>query len=100
MVGVDVRGFRHAVSNQAIAHSLAKHGVAGEAGRGQHIITRADFARLPDIVRTGRYQTATQRPFGPKRVQIIAELDGYRYVYVGEIRAGKRRIDMITMWKR
>ncbi len=100
MLGSDVRGFNHAVSNQAIAHSLTKHGIAKEALRGQKIVTPADFRHLPAIVKTGQYHAAKQRPFGPRRVQIVANVEGATYVYVGEVRRGKRRLDMITMWKK
>jgi hypothetical protein len=100
LVGVDVRGFKHAVSNQAMAHTIAKHGVLSEATRGQKVVTPADFAKLPQIVGSGRYQPAEPRKFGPPRVQVVAEVEGDRFYYVGEVRRAKKRIDMITMWKR
>ena len=83
-----------------MAHALKEHGnPKSEAARGQSAITSADFAKLPDIVRSGRYAAAKQRKFGPKRIQMIADIDGSTYHYVAEIRAGRRRIDMVTMWK-
>jgi len=101
MVGVDVRGFNHGVSNQAIAHTFAKHGNAvAEKARGQAAITPADFRLLPEIVRSGRYVPGIQRPFGPRRVEIVSNVGGYEYHYAAEIRSGKRRVDMITMWKK
>jgi hypothetical protein len=101
LVGSDVRSFKHAVSNQALAHTLRLHGnPATELPRGQKAITGADFVRLPEIVRTGRYKAGNQRAFGPRRAEIHAEIGSDRYVYVFEVRAGKRRLDMVTMWKR
>jgi hypothetical protein len=101
LVGEDVRGFKHAASNQAMRHALRQHGdVAAEKSRGQKALTEADFQRLPAVVKNGTYHPAEQRPFGPRRVEIHASVDEDRYVYVGEVRRGKRRIDMITMWKR
>lgn len=100
LVGIDVRGFKHSVSNQAIAHALAKHGTVSEIGRGQKPVTREDFQKIPTILKSGAYSTARQRLFGPPRVQIAAEIDGSRYHYVGEVRRRQKRIDMITMWKK
>lgn len=101
LVGVDVRSFRHAVSNQAMAHTLRKHGSAAtEAARGQKAISAADFRRLPDIARSGTYRNGQQRSFGPPRAELHATVGGDSYVYVFEVRAGKRRLDMVTMWKR
>jgi phage-related protein (TIGR01555 family) len=101
MVGIDVRGFQHAASNQAMRHTLLEHGnPAIEAARGQKAITAADFARMPEIVRTGQYAPAKARKFGPPRVEIRATVGGERYFYVAEVRRGKRRLDMISMWKR
>lgn len=100
LVGVDVRGFRHSVSNQAVAHAMAKHGGAGEGTRGQKSLTRDDFLKVPRILNTGEYTQVRQRSFGRPRILIVAEVDGAQYHYVGEVRRRKKRIDMITMWKR
>ncbi len=99
--GVSVSGFKHAASDQAMRHALKQHGnPATEKARGQKAITPDDFARLPEIIRRGVYHEADQRKFGPKRIEIRATLGADRYVYVGEVRTGARRIDMVTMWKR
>lgn len=101
MLGVNVRGFRHGVSNQSLRHALAQHGQAvKEQARGQKPITRADFALIPQIISRGTYHPARQRPFGPRRVQIRAQIGGAHYTYIAEARPKKRRLDMVTMWKR
>lgn len=101
LVGEDVRGFKHAASNQSLGHVLKEHGNAkAEQARGQKAIEVDDFAKLPAIVKTGTYHDVKQRPFGPRRVEIIARIDGDEYHYIGEIRRKKRRIDLVTMWKR
>lgn len=101
MVGEDVRGFKHAASNQAMRHSLRQHGDAKtEKARGQKPIVLDDFTKLPQVMRTGSYHQADQRAFGPRRIEVHATIDGVRYIYVAEIRRKQRRIDMVTMWKR
>lgn len=101
LVGEDVRGFRHAASNQAMRHALEQHGnAAKEAARGQKAISAQDFQRLPEIVRTGTYHPAEQRPFGPRRVEVRAQVGDDRYTYVAEVRRRQRRMDMVTMWKK
>lgn len=100
LVGEDVRGFKHAASNQSMKHTLDKHGNAKkEAARGQKAIGADDFAKLPLIVKAGKYVQVEQRSFGPRRVEIVSRIDGDEYHYIAEIRRGKRRLDMITMWK-
>lgn len=101
LVGVDVRGFKHAASNQSMRHALKQHGNPSiEKARGQKALTAKDFELLPSIVRMGKYRLAQQRDFGPKRVEIHAAIDGHKYTYVAEARSGKRRLDMVTMWKK
>ncbi|KQQ72943.1 hypothetical protein ASF70_15845 [Rhizobium sp. Leaf321] len=101
LVGEDVRGFKHAASNQSMRHALRQHGdYASETARGQKALTERDLARIPDITREGVYRQTDQRPFGPRRVEVHATIEGDRYVYVAEIRRKKRRIDMVTMWKK
>lgn len=100
LLGVDVRGFKHSASNQAMRHVLEKHGnPAIELARGQKAVTEADFLRLPQIVKAaGPIRRAKWA--GPPRIQFSATVGEDRYEYVGEVRRKQRRIDMITMWKK
>nr|WP_246705416.1 hypothetical protein [Rhizobium sp. WYCCWR 11152] len=101
LVGEEVRGFKHAASNQAMAHVISQHGNAKiEKARGQKAIGADDFAKLPAIVRAGTYHPVKQRAFGPLRVEIVSRVDGDEYHYIAEIRRKKRRLDLVTMWKR
>jgi hypothetical protein len=101
LLGVDVRGYSHAASNQGMRHALKQHGDAvREAARGQKAVTPADFTRLTEIIKAGTYHPTAQRTFGPRRIEIRAEVEGERYVYVAEARSRQRRLDMVTLWKR
>lgn len=100
LVGVDLRGFKHAVSNQAVKHVLDGHGNAiRELKRGQRTVVAEDFAKLAEIVGTGAASLGQPRPFGPPRVVFTAIIPDVEFHYVGEVRRRQRRIDMITMWK-
>ncbi len=99
LVGIDVRGFKHTASNQAMQHVLKKHGNAKvELARGQKAVTAADFQRLPEIVKVATVRLSASP--GPVRVEMTAVLGQDRYEYVGEVRRKQRRIDMISMWKK
>ena len=103
LIGEDVRGFRHAASNQSMSHVIKKHGNAKiEKARGQKAITTTDFERLPDIVKLGRYSPADQqpKPGSPKRFTITATIGSDEYTYIATVRRGQRRVDLVTMWKK
>ena len=51
--GLDISGLNHEVTNYFTSHSIKRHGNAGaEKAQGQLPVTPADFARIPDIVKT------------------------------------------------
>ena len=53
LTGVNLRGFKHSLTNQGIAHALVMHGsLTNEAVRGQIAITAADFVNIADIVKS------------------------------------------------
>ncbi|TBY84569.1 hypothetical protein E0H40_29910 [Rhizobium leguminosarum bv. viciae] len=90
ILGVDVRGFKHAVGNQAIAHMKAGH----------PNLTVDDFKRLPEIVKAGTPRLG--KDFGVNgvpRVIYRAQVDGVQYEYIGEVRRRKQRIDAITLYR-
>jgi hypothetical protein len=103
LTGEDVKGFRHAASNQSMQHVLKKHGNAKiEKARGQKAVTAADFFKLPAIVRSGTYSPADQlpKPGSPKRFTITSKIGADEYTYIATVRRGQRRIDLVTMWKK
>lgn len=90
LLGADVRGYKHSVSNQAIAHMRAGH----------RDLVAADFGRLPAIVRTGTPSLGKDRGVnGVPRVLYRAEVDGVKYEYVAEVRRRKKRLDAITLYR-
>lgn len=100
IIGRDVQGYHHAVSNQSLTHALKNHGnPAIEAARGQVALTRADFAHIPSIIRQGTYHAPGGRP-GSSDIEIRARIGDRTYVYQAKARKGPRRLDMVTMWKK
>ncbi len=100
IIGRDVRGYHHAVSNQSLTHALKNHGnISIEAARGQVALTRADFAHIPSIIRQGSYHLPGGRP-GSSDIEIRAKIGDHTYVYQAKARKGPRRLDMVTMWKK
>jgi hypothetical protein len=90
LISADVRGFRHSISNQALAHLLRRH----------QNVTAADLEKLPTIVRVGRVSLGKDTgPNGEPRVVFRARLDGTLYEYVVEYRRRKRRLDGVTFYR-
>lgn len=101
VTGVDVRGFRHSVSNQSISHTLKNHGNPKvETPRGQIAVTAADFEKLPQIIKSGVIHPPEPHKSTLPRFVIKAEIDGIGYHYVGDVKAGKRRLDMVSLRKK
>lgn len=68
ITGIDVQGFSHALDDQALRHTLKKHGSpARETLRGQKPITEADFHKVretttrPDSIDPGEITATTAR---------------------------------------
>lgn len=90
ILGHDVRGFRHSVSNQAIQHMRKRHPE----------LTPQDWGRLPVIVRTGSAALSDVTGVnGAPRLVYRAVIDGQRYEYVAEYRRRARRLDAITLYR-
>lgn len=90
IAGVNVRGFKHAISNQAVAHIRSRHPNIGAA----------DIQRLPAIVKTGKVKLGKDRGVnGVARLVYRATVDDVKYEYIGEVRRKKQRIDAITLYR-
>ncbi len=90
--GLDVRGYSFTITNQGLSHIRKK--------RPALLAQESDFALLksvlqkPDQVMPGTRSGANGQP----RVQVEKTIAGRRYGLVGEVHAGKRRIEIITVW--
>lgn len=99
LIGVDVAGFDFALDASAIRHVFKHHGDADfEASRGQRAIMVVDFQALlgmldgADVITLLRPKGATQQ------VQIEKVINGQRHVAIFELRTGRRRLSLATLW--
>lgn len=98
-----MRGFTHVLTNERIHHVLKEHGSASqEASRGQIAVSIKDFARVPEIVRRpDRIALGSpSRANGQPRLVFTKAIDGVTFTYIGEVLRAKRRIEMVSMWKK
>jgi hypothetical protein len=99
--GFDVSDFSRIIDNFAIRHAFSHHGnPKTEEKRGQIAITIEDFEKIPEIVtqfdnrETGEKNTA-QRDL----LKYTKEEELCKYIYVEEIRTGKKELALQTFYK-
>ncbi len=97
LTNFDVRGFRHSVGESAIRHVLNRHGNAKiEITRGQTIVTPEDFLLLPEILANPDEIFVGN---DPNVVQFCKRL-GSDLLVLQEIRTGRKKLALLSMWKR
>jgi phage-Barnase-EndoU-ColicinE5/D-RelE like nuclease3 len=97
LTNLDVSGFRHSVGESAIRHVLGRHGDPQiERTRGQVAITPGDFLLLPEI-----FSQPDEIFVGDETnvVQLCKRL-GNDLLVLQEIRTGRRKLALLSMWKR
>jgi hypothetical protein len=101
-IGIDITGLTHEVTNHFESHSIKKHGNrAAEEARGQLVVTSADIALIPDIIKSPDYAL-----IGIKRHGILIayskKLDEGTAFYYEEVLNSKRNkaLRSKTMFKK
>ena len=92
--------YKHVIDNNAIRHTLKKHGGKNEEKRGQVPIVESDFDRVADVVEN--YDGVEVLPGKTTAQRIIyhkAYPDG-TVMYVEEQRVGRKELAAVTMWKK
>ena len=98
---VDVRNYNYSVSNQAVSHTLKKHGnPITEAKRGHLAVTKADFRLLPSTVKTGQVRAPDPHGSPHERFVVVNEIAGVGYHAVFEVKTGKKRLELWTLRKK
>ena len=95
--GIDVSGFVHAVDESAIRHIFEKHGnEKSEALRGQVAVTNEDIESIADVL-----MSPDNIEQGKKNNTIeLSKRIGNEVFVVQEIRVGRKKLAIVTMWKK
>lgn len=99
--GLDLTGYTRMIDGSGVRHALRAHGdPTAEQSRGQEPITDDDLAWIPEVVtKPDRIQAGPNTRGGLKSVVYEKRVNG-QILYVEELREGKRRAVLKTMWKR
>ena len=95
-----VESFYHVLDNFAVNHIITNHSNDNETLRGQVKILKSDFLLIPDIL--SHFDSCVINTPRPDRT-IITYSKTYQdcnYVYVEEIRKGRRELAGVTYYKR
>lgn len=99
---LEIGGFSHGVDEAAVRHVLKEHGdEQTERKRGQVAITVSDFALLPEVTDAAKADSVEyggKTEAGLPVIRYEKRLNGFRVV-VEEVRAGRKRLALKTMWK-
>ena len=99
---LDVSGFEHGIDEAAIRHVLNHHGNSEtESARGQVAITLDDFVKIPEITDPSKadeidYNAKTED--GLPAIHYKKRYNGH-VIVVEEVRTGRKRLALKTMWK-
>lgn len=98
--GIDAAGWSFVIDEAAVRHIFKQHGDAQtEAARGQVTITKGDLAHLADVVaHPDSIERAQEQKDGMGTVIFKKKIDD-NYVYVQELRAGRKKLAAKTLWK-
>jgi hypothetical protein len=102
LTGVDLSGglYDFAAGADAIRHIHARHGDARvELTRGQRAVEPADFGTLGALINApDRVVEGDIVPSRPRVIRLEKVIGNERLVALFEIRTGRRRLNLVTMW--
>jgi len=97
--GVDVSDTTRFISDQRIIHARNRHSEENEEIRGQEPITREDFEKIPEYIRTAdKISIVGKTDQGLDVIRYQKRVNGY-IVVLEEHRKRKKILDFSTMWK-
>ena len=98
-IGIDVSGTQRFISDQRIIHSLNRHGVGIENREGQEPITKEDFEKIPEYVRTAdQISIEGVTGQGLTVIRYQKRVNGH-VVILEEHHRQKEFLDFGSMWK-
>lgn len=99
MTGRNVRGYKHQLDRQGLAHIEKRHGVGGERQADQSPITKEDYAKIPDIITHPDKIEAGKSARGLPTIKYTKKI-GSDHMFVEEEWSGKQRLVAKTFWKK
>lgn len=98
--GFDFSGYERIIDKSSVIHTFNQHGnQKSEAARGQIAITKKDFELIPEIVKSKNVINTEKNKNGAECIMYEAII-GDTFYYVEEIRKGKKKLCLKTMYKR
>ena len=97
--GMELEGFTHSVSDSEILHVIRRHGEGAERNPAFVPLSVADLLAVPEI--TARFDTAERTFNAHMRLDAITyrkRVNGH-LVCVVEVRRGRKKLGLKTMWK-
>ena len=99
LTGEDVSDYKRIIDNYAINHVLKKHGTNKESLRGQVKVDDDDFENIPEITENyDKLSDGGKNKLNNKTVKFEKNLEKGNYIYIEEIRKGKKELNMQTMY--
>ena len=100
--GFNIEGYSHLLDVSGVRHAFLKHGVSGlKVARGQEAITDKDIFKIPEIIDSfDTIDFPGKNKIGRDLIRYSKRFkDGTTY-YVEEIRTGKKKLAIQTLYKR
>lgn len=98
--GYDLTGYRRVLDSFAVRHIFKNHGNdKTEALRGQIGVVEADFLLIERVVGAFEVFSIDINQIGNVMFQYKFELDAFRLVYAEEIRAKRKELATLTLYK-
>ena len=101
-ININIENHKRIIDNFGVKHTFKKHGNAQkEASRGQIAIEIDDFACIPTIVsEPDAIVFGEVNEIGNVLIKYIKNIGEIQYVYVEEMRTGRKELALQTFYKR
>jgi len=100
-IGIELEGYKHILDDGSIRHVIKQHGNRDkEELRGQVAVTEMDFTLIPSILTEyDKVRSGGKSSLGLD-VIIFEKVITDTYFYLVEVRTGRKRLSMKTLYKR
>jgi len=95
----DLSGYTHVLDESGVRHIANKHGPDTETRADQIPVVEEDYALLPEIVEHPDTISKGGEVNGQQRL-VVTKVIGNDYYVVEEIREGRKKLAVTSMWKR